>query len=215
MGRKQFGKPLAVNDVKPFCYILCEGIETELNYFKALVKSAKVSHLNCKFPQEEKKQNREKSKIKDGAAAISLLNEAKELQKARGLEDLAIYWLVFDRDKDTNFPDQLSRVFQTKGIHIAFSNPCFEVWFLYHFKEDCSGFMNCKQVRASLKEHLPNYQKNDPQLYETLKSTRPTAIKNAQRFHQNAIETKPVNKPEWELEGISTVYRLVEALLAS
>lgn len=217
MRRKQYN-PLAVNDAKPLCYILCEGIETELNYFKALVKSAKVSHLNCIFPQakegkEEKRRNREKSKIDEGAAAISLLDEAKKLQEKGRLEDLATVWLVFDRDKQTNSPDQLNRVFQTKGINTAFSNPCFEVWVLYHFKENCPSFMNCKQVISCLKEHLPDYQKNDPQLYEKLEANRPTAIKNAQHFHLECQQDQP-NTPDWKLpEGISTVYKLVNHLI--
>jgi hypothetical protein len=63
-----------------------------------------------------------------------------------------------------------------------------------------------------VKEHLPAYKKNDATLYSELADKTQTAIDNAKLCHEQATKAEPT-KQDWELAGISTVYRLVETLL--
>lgn len=43
-----------------------------------------------------------------------------------------IPWIVFDRDQVPNF-DQIIRDAKKSGIHVGWSNPCFEIWMFTYF----------------------------------------------------------------------------------
>lgn len=43
-----------------------------------------------------------------------------------------IPWIVFDRDQVTNF-DQIIKEAEREGIHVGWSNPCFEIWMFSYF----------------------------------------------------------------------------------
>lgn len=43
-----------------------------------------------------------------------------------------IPWIVFDRDQVSNF-DQIIKTAKEKGIHVGWSNPCFEIWMFAYF----------------------------------------------------------------------------------
>ena len=43
-----------------------------------------------------------------------------------------IPWIVFDRDKVTNFDAIIDAAFR-QGIHVGWSNPCFEIWMYAYF----------------------------------------------------------------------------------
>ena len=38
-----------------------------------------------------------------------------------------IPWIVFDRDRINQF-DQIIKAAESRGIHVGWSNPCFEIW---------------------------------------------------------------------------------------
>ncbi|MDE0136893.1 MAG: RloB family protein [Acidimicrobiaceae bacterium] len=44
------------------------------------------------------------------------------------------YWCVFDRDEHQDF-DEAIAVAAASGITVAHSNPCFELWFILHFRD--------------------------------------------------------------------------------
>jgi hypothetical protein len=47
-------------------------------------------------------------------------------------------WCVFDRDEHPQVADALALAAQ-HGIHVAFSNPCIELWFILHFEEQTAA----------------------------------------------------------------------------
>ena len=48
----------------------------------------------------------------------------------------------------------------SKGIQFIVSNPCFEVWFLLHFRYSTRSFINNNAVIRELKDYEPAYEKN-------------------------------------------------------
>lgn len=92
-------------------------------------------------------------------------------------------WCIFDRDDNSNV--MLSKAKQTaikEDYQIAFSNPCFEVWFLLHFNNQTTAVENCEAAIKLLKKkgRLEQYEKNK-EVYELLKPLQKTAIERAKK----------------------------------
>lgn len=107
---------------RPIIYIICEGKETETKYFKhfrtrnCLVDIVPIS-----------------SKHK---AAEHLVKHAKSLLSHSDYfpKDGDQLWCVFDCDDNTNGELKNASDYAEKhGYKIAYSNPCFEYWYLLHF----------------------------------------------------------------------------------
>ncbi len=77
-------------------------------------------------------------------------------------------------------------------IVIITSNPCFELWFLYHFKFVCRDFYSCKSmIDSSLKKHISNYSKKQEyfrkvKIYEYLRSKLEIAVKHSKQSCKNS-----------------------------
>lgn len=176
--------------------IVCEGEETEPNYFKAFpVTGVKVEVQGT------------------GRSNISLLNESIKIWTDYANEDMffEIIWCVFDRDSfpliDYNqaFYDlehkqlELNRKFSKKvkrkiKFNIAYSNEAFEIWYLLHYNYHTSG-INRKRYKKMLTKRMgKEYKKNDPGMYEFLQNLtiesdkrkgQNFAILNAGKLRQN------------------------------
>lgn len=55
------------------------------------------------------------------------------------------YWCVFDRDEHPHF-DEAVELAEREGIRLAVTNPCIELWFLWHF-DDCTAHMERHDVQ--------------------------------------------------------------------
>ena len=97
--------------------IVCEGKQTEPNYFKALTKD--IESINCEISGQGKDPN-------------SLVEYAIK-EKAKNNFDKI--WVVFDKDEVPNddFNGAIAEAERNK-IECAWSNEAFELWFLYHFE---------------------------------------------------------------------------------
>ena len=106
-------------NVKQSFLIICEGVRTEPDYFKAFrMTTATVKAIG------------------QAMNTISLVNKAINIrdteQKKKHYYDQC--WVVFDKDdfpaKDFNQAITLAR---KNGFRVAYSNQAFEYWFLLHF----------------------------------------------------------------------------------
>lgn len=66
-------------------------------------------------------------------AAAAKRAEASEERRGRGRSHDEV-WCVFDRDEHPNVPQALEKA-GANGIGVALSNPCIELWFLLHFRD--------------------------------------------------------------------------------
>lgn len=185
----------------PVVYLICEGSETEIRYFKKF-RSRECNIDIVPIPSQYKSAD-------------------KLVQKARATigyspyypDEGDIIWCVFDRDDNTNA--MLSKAKQMaikEGYQIAFSNPSFEVWFLLHFNNQTTPVENCEAVIKLLKKkgRLEQYEKNK-EVYEQLKPLQEAAIDRAKK-RVAALQAEHTEILSRESNPVTTVAELVEYL---
>ena len=113
--------------------IASEGKDTERIYFKALAKeytNPRV-HVHILGRSEAEQNNSSPEHV------LKQLNNYKEQYELEADDEL---WLVVDKDRWT--VAMLSRVAtecsQEVAMHMALSNPCFELWLLLHIEDAAS-----------------------------------------------------------------------------
>ena len=114
------GRPF--RDPNPIVVIVCEGEETEPNYLNAKRASKRIS----------KEQVRIFGSKEAGTHPKSIVEFAKEKKRDMEREGLPIdrVWCVFDRDSHMKIEEAFVQANDLK-FEVAFSNPCFELWYFY------------------------------------------------------------------------------------
>lgn len=136
--------------------IVTDGEYTEFNYIDGLAarlrsqgKSIGIKKKVCRTP-----------KLVD--TCIRIMNESEQVMDP---------WIVFDRDQVSNF-DGIIREAEANGIHAAWSNPCFEIWFLAYFQGIPNVQTSTECVRAFGTKYKSltgrDYIKNIPDIYSFL-----------------------------------------------
>lgn len=96
-------------------------------------------------------------------------------------------FVVMDLDCNTQRA-QKAREEIRNADHAEFilSNPCFEIWFLFHFEGSTHAFLDGNEVVRRLRKYIPDYEKSS----DGSKKLRPlldTALRNAEKirkYHQ-------------------------------
>lgn len=168
----------AVRDANVEFVIVCEGKITEPTYFKRLQRLWHYPHTLLTIEII-------------GAAGIptSVVDRAiaeredrvRKNRRSKDSFDRFEVWVAFDRD---NFEtDVLNDAFQraaANGIHVAFSNPCFELWGVFHF-ECYNRPGHHHEIHKHLTKCLPTYhhEKNPVVCPIDLETRYEDAVKNA------------------------------------
>ena len=179
-----------INQVKPRKTILvvCQGECTEPNYFSKFGNAWLTVKIH-----------------KVGKDTKSVVDKAKELRK-----DYEEIWVVFDKDDFENCTfDQSIRSAIRSNINVAYSNECFELWYILHFE-----YLNTAIPRTDYFSKLGKltgcgYSKASDSMYERLKSRTDIAIANAKRLMD---QYKPASHPS-KKNPSTTVHLLVEELI--
>lgn len=124
-------------------------------------------------------------------------------------------WIVFDRDRVPNF-NQIIEEAKNKGIHVGWSNPCFEIW-LYCYFEDMPAIKESdkcwkKFADTFLKNTKRDYRKSDKKIYQTLTKygDEQKAIDLAKQKYNECIKNKKKNPSD--MIPCTTVHQLVEEI---
>ncbi len=192
--------------------IACEGLETEKNYFNAIfneLKSQKKLSANSLVIAKHNHTN--------PTGVLKDLKDHIDTKTGLTYKDYDHRWIVIDRDEERvnggghtpqDFNTALSRAKNKDKkleIKVAWSNPCFELWYLLHF-----AFQNTEIDRdfvcKKLEEHSKQkYTKNDTEMYNKLSHLTETAIRNAKKLiNEDTIPEKA--------NPATTVYEIVELL---
>ncbi|MBN1935865.1 MAG: RloB domain-containing protein [Anaerolineae bacterium] len=190
-GRPLKGRVVNTRLVRPRFLIVCEGKQTEPNYFKRFRVNAEVVDVQV---------------VGLGNDPLNLVRQVCELMRQ---DDYAQVWCVFDRD---SFPaEQFNNAIalaRQRSIQVAYSNEAFELWYLLHF-DYCNTAISRSQYCDMLANRLGFlYRKNDLNMYDRLIERQPTAIQNAQQlldFYGSA------HNPERD-NPCTTVHQLVQEL---
>ena len=139
-----------------------------------------------------------------------LVTEARDAQRrdAEAKDQQVEYWCVFDVEapephRGLNDAIQMAR---DNGIHIAVSNPCFELWLILHYAEH-PRWLDTQSARSTRRQHDGSSgQGLDTGAYM---QRREVATSRAQRLaetHDRDEKGIPDNNPS------SSVYRLLQAV---
>lgn len=196
-------KPTKSRIRNPVVYIICEGTETEIRYFKRF--RSRGCHIDIiPLSSQYKSADRlvQKAKFTMGVCPFYP-------------EDGDVIWCVFDCDENTN--DMLLRAKQAaarEGYRLAYSNPSFELWFLLHYVPQHAELENCQAVIRLLKQpgRLEQYEKSKD-VYDALKPLQAAAIQRAkQRLEELACDG--IEAISRQSNPATTVVQLVEYLNA-
>ncbi len=175
MGRiKELDRGKVKRKRNPVVYLICEGSETEVRYFKRF--RSRGCHIDIIPITSQYK------------AADKLVQKAQATMGHNPYypDDGDVIWCVFDRDDNTD--EMLRRAGQLaekEGYLLAYSNPAFELWYLLHFQDQTAPLADCNAVIRQLKQknYLPQYEKNKD-VYEQLLPLQGVALSRAKKRMQ-------------------------------
>ena len=149
--------------------IVCEGAKTEQTYFKHYRDRGK----NLKIETPNTKKTDPIGLVKFARRQI----DRYDLNIRSGDQ----IWCVFDADHNSD--QQISTACQmaSPDIHIALSNPSFELWYLLHFAYDESRISNT-DLAIRLRRHLSEFTKTQD-VFSDLEPRRIDAIRNAKKLN--------------------------------
>ena len=141
------------------------------------------------------------------------IQELQGLQKSLSREDSV--WAMFDRDEHPKFEEAKNKARNT-GVHLAASNPCFEVWGIYHYR-DWQGPIERHQCQNALEQLCPSYDKRCGKTFidkDVIKEKCSDAIERAERsLDLREREGNPEGNPSTSVHClIKTVLSKVEKL---
>jgi len=185
---------------KPIILIVCEGKNTEPQYFDGFKR-------NCRNPRVEILIAREHGVPKTLVETAKEYKSMAEADAKRKRDENLAYdsvWCVFDVDEHPHIPDarQMAR---DNDIELAISNPCFELWLLLHFRES-PGMQHRHKLREILVRHVPGYDKEVD--YAIYSDGYPQAVKRATRLATTAAGAgEPGRNPSTDVYKLTEIIR--------
>jgi hypothetical protein len=175
--------------------IVCEGEQTEPNYFRDFgLSSTEVMVVGA------------------GRNTLSLVEKTKQIKDEREDKIAAPFssiWCVFDRDDNPahNVDNSIQKA-KKYNFNVAYSNEAFEIWFILHFSY-ISTALSRSQYRDILNDYLNvKYEKNIKGIYERILDKQQAAIRNAKMLAATYLQSQAFATRN----PYTDVYALVEEL---
>lgn len=184
--------------------IVCEGVETEYRYFEAMRKREGLLTVTLEV-------------VPAGRQTGRLVQQAIDLRRQRAQQPEALpyeeVWCVFDREaahEPADFPAAIIRA-DREQLALAISNPCFEYWYLLHYRETDRPFRDAEEVIEALRGNdcLPGYQKIQD-VFERLLERREQALERAERLYERHPDQERDRFPNPSTLVQQLVRRLIE-----
>lgn len=189
----RFTRKLGTRSPKKVIRIYTEGEKTEPNYFNSIKDELRLNEIDIIIRGM-------------GSNGIPLVDYV--IQQKRIEDEDTEWWVVFDKDDNNNFNQAIEKA-ENNGINAAYSNECFELWFVLHF-EYLNNSIGRRALRSKLSKLLGIRYTKSADIYAIVKSKEATAIKNAKKlekiYNDTDITSFTYRDPS------TTVYKLVERL---
>ena len=155
--------------------IVCEGKETEPNYFESLRQKFRLSTLSVKV-------------VSGKVAPISVVDCGIEEKRKIG-EATDEVWCVLDTENPNKNSSLLPAIEKAKkaNLNLAISNPSFEYWYFIHFECSSRPFANGQEMKRKLKVYIPKYDEN-MNAFPVLDKLTSVAIQNAENLRKRSSE---------------------------
>ena len=142
----------------------------------------------------------------DPRGVVERAIEESEKLKGDPLADRDSVWAMFDRDAHARF-DEAKDLARGNSIPLAVSNPCFELWAVFHYR-DYDAPIDRHGCQQMLRELCPGYKRKGGKVFDdqgVIEDDYPSAVERAERSLAN-------REAERVAEGnpSTTVHRLTE-----
>jgi hypothetical protein len=152
---------------------VCEGAETERNYFEGFQVPGDVRVLVLGL----------------GRNTDTLVESAIALSKEDNYDQT---WCVFDRDSfPANNFNRALKLAENAGLRVAYTNEAFELWYLLHFDYHNTALERAQYPGLLTSKLGRKYVKNDLSMYRILLPRQPQAIKYARKLRESYGEVNP------------------------
>ncbi len=171
--------------------IVCEGEKTEPIYFNALKKRLRLIMVDIEI-------------IGEGAAPINVVNRAISLREDRKIianksltkAEYEVIYCVFDVDTHETLDQTIDKA-RGNEICVILSNPCFEYWYILHFRKTSAPFNRSQDAKAALRREHPAYNESDTTIFNVVYPKTSDAIKHSKEVlkeqHNNSEDLSDCN----------------------
>ena len=193
-------------NVRPLLLIACEGEQTEPNYLRGYLSD---------LIWEKVISSRSYIIVPHGHTdPVGVLNDLLNYRKD-GLiaSDFERKWIFIDRDevRTNESSGHTQESFNAaidlgvkNNVKVAWSNPCFELWFLLHYVYRCTP-VDRSEMSDLLTSYMgTEYKKNSFEMYGNLRDLIPCAIGNARKLDEANVSDPCDANP------MTTVYKFFE-----
>lgn len=195
-------KPVGNKQPRKCILIICEGENTEVDYFKQF-RLANVTVMPYGIRMSTTKLIKEVEK------------KRKEVEKRKKIKFDEI-WVVFDKDENTDFEEAI-RLAKSMNYKVAYSNQAFEYWFVLHFQDHQGGAMHRNAYAAIINENLQKQKREvcydakskhvSKDMFEIMLASLQVAYDRACRLY--ALKRKHNQETQ---ESVTTVQHLVKSI---
>jgi len=158
--------------------IVCEGEKTEPNYFNELKDHLALNSANIIITGD------------CGSSPMAVVKHVRlQYKYAKDAGDpFDKVFCVFDKDTHTSYHQAIEKLEAAKPKNTFYpvtSVPCFEYWLLLHFTYTTKPFQQngsksgCETLIDELSKYLPDYQKGDKSIFDTIVGQLPRAKAHA------------------------------------
>ena len=147
-GKLPKGRPSKKRPRRKRVLIECNGELTETGYFRYLLGQLGISSSLVVVDNGE--SGKDPVTLVSGAAKRAELDRREA--RRENYDPYAYVWAVTDSDYFENLA-QAQKEARGKGVQLAITNPCFEVWLIDHVKEcpdSCSDTAACKRAAVQM-----------------------------------------------------------------
>ena len=174
--------------------IVCEGEKTEPIYFNALKETLRLIMVDVEI-------------VGEGAAPITVVNRAIELREERKRiakrsltkAEYEVIYCVFDVEAPTPHESLANAVIKAKDnkLEVILSNPCFEYWYILHFRKTSAPFSSSQNVKSALRREHAAYNETDTTIFNVVYPKTSDAIKHSKEVlkeqHNEAEDLRECN----------------------
>lgn len=153
--------------------IVCEGEKTEPIYFKALKETLRLIMVDVEI-------------VGEGGAPITVVNRAIALREERKQiarksltkTEYEVIYCVIDVDTHETLDQTIDKA-RGNAICVILSNPCFEYWYILHFRKTSAPFNRSQDAKAALRREHPAYNESDTTIFNVVYPKTSDAIKHS------------------------------------
>jgi hypothetical protein len=178
--------------------VVTEGSRTEPLYFEALKARLRIHTLQVEVVHPDAT---DPARIVD--SAIARLKDSRKAARRGGPPAFDEAWVVFDHEsfqseRRMTIPQAVDAG-RREGIRFSLSNPCFEFWFLLHFRQTTRPYGTCEELLRDVKKHLPDYAKGKSP-FDALRDKLTNALANAEHCRRHHRETRGDGNPSTDVD---------------